>query len=140
VARWVNVETTVWQLLKDGAEASVRATFRYEPSANPYLVTVTFRKADAETVWEFARDLLAEGIDRHAGIGDVRLWPWRGGRWSRFVALSLSSPDGGALFKVPRSAVVRFLRQSAALVPVGGEEGRIDWDAIVRRMGEEARP
>jgi hypothetical protein len=137
VAERVAVETTVWAVFPDGDDERVRVTLLYDPSADPYLVTATFHPEGGPVVWEFGRDLLADGLDGHAGIGEVRLWPSvRPG----FVALALSSPDGDALFQVPRSAVARFVRRSGDLVPIGREEGRIDWDAVVRRIGEEARP
>ena len=66
--------------------------------------------------WSFARELLVTGLDEPAGIGDVRVWPWATPRGD-FVALALSSPDGNALFEVPRSVLVRFLRRTYVVVP-----------------------
>src|SRR5690606_4237851 len=87
-----------------------------------------------ETVsWSFARELLVTGLDEPAGIGDVRVWPWTTPRGD-FVALALSSPDGNALFEVPRSVLVRFLRRTYVVVPRGQETDHLDVDAAVVRL------
>ena len=51
-----------------------------------------------------------------------------------FVALALSSPDGNALFEVPRSVLVRFLRRTYVVVPRGRESEHLDVDAAVNRL------
>src|SRR3712207_7533550 len=83
--------------------------------------------------WSFARELLVTGLDEPAGIGDVRVWPWATPRGD-FVALALSSPDGNALFEVPRSVLVRFLRRTYVVVPRGRESEHLDVDAAVNRL------
>jgi hypothetical protein len=83
--------------------------------------------------WSFARELLFTGLDEPAGIGDVRVWPWNGPRGD-FVALALSSPDGNALFEVPRSVLVRFLRRTYSAVPRGHETDHLDVDNAVSRL------
>ena len=50
------------------------------------------------------------------------------------VALALSSPDGNALFEVPRSVLVRFLRRTYMAVPRGREYEHLDVDAAVNRL------
>lgn len=83
--------------------------------------------------WSFARELLVTGLDEPAGMGDVRVWPWATPRGD-FVALALSSPDGNALFEVPRSVLVRFLRRTYVAVPRGHESEYLDMDATVVRL------
>jgi hypothetical protein len=63
----------------------------------------------------------------------VRVWPWATPRGD-FVALALSSPDGNALFEVPRSVLVRFLRRTYVVVPRGRETEYLDVDAAVNRL------
>src|SRR4029078_11490654 len=87
----------------------------------------------AAVSWSFARELLVTGLDEPAGIGDVRVWPWASPRGD-FVALALSSPDGNALFEVPRSILVRFLRRTYVAVPRGRESDHLDVDAAVNRL------
>src|SRR3984885_10751126 len=108
----VEVETSLRLVAPDSTALAVRASLRYDP-ADPYAVHVLFHaeSAGGEAVsWSFARELLVTGLDEPAGIGDVRVWPWNTPR-GEFVALALSSPDGNALFEVPRSVLVRFLRR-----------------------------
>ncbi|MEV6524611.1 SsgA family sporulation/cell division regulator [Longispora sp. NPDC051575] len=131
----VEVETSLRLVAPDATALPVRASLRYDP-LDPYAVHVLFH---AETVggepvsWSFARDLLVKGLDEPAGIGDVRVWPWSTPR-GEFVALALSSPDGNALFEVPRSVLVRFLRRTYVVVPRGKESDHLDVDAAVVRL------
>src|SRR5262245_27236123 len=102
----VEVETSLRLVAPDATALPVRASLRYDP-ADPYAVQVIFHaeSAGGEAVsWSFARELLVTGLDEPAGIGDVRVWPWATPRGD-FVALALSSPDGNALFEVPRSVL-----------------------------------
>ncbi len=48
--------------------------------------------------------------------------------------MALSSPDGNALFEVPRSVLVRFLRRTYVVVPRGRESDHLDVDAAVNRL------
>ena len=68
-----------------------------------------------------------------AGIGDVRVWPWATPRGD-FVPLALSSPDGNALFEVPRSVLVRFLRRTYVAGARGRETDHLDVDAALVRL------
>src|SRR5882672_6139515 len=109
----VEVETSLRLVAPDSTALAVRASLRYDP-ADPYAVHVLFH-------------------DEPAGIGDVRVWPWNTPR-GEFVALALSSPDGNALFEVPRSVLVRFLRRTYVVVPRGRETEYLDLDAAVSRL------
>jgi hypothetical protein len=88
---------------------------------DPLAVHFTFHVgSDAPVEWSFARDLLAEGLCRPCGRGDVRLWPTTvGGRAVLYVALS--SPDGDALLTAPAEAVRSWLRLTQRLVTPGAE-------------------
>jgi hypothetical protein len=131
----VEVETSLRLVAPDATSLPVRASLRYDP-ADPYAVHVLFHaeSAGGEAVsWSFARELLMTGLDEPAGMGDVRVWPWNNPRGD-FVALALSSPDGNALFEVPRSVLVRFLRRTYVVVPRGKETELLDLDAAVVRL------
>jgi len=134
----VEVEASLQLVAPDSVTLPVRSSLRYDP-ADPYAVHVVFHP-DAESPgcgdpvsWSFARDLLVSGLTEATGMGDVRVWPWSTPH-GEVVALALSSPDGNALFEVPRSILVRFLRRTFTAVP-RGEEGRyLDVDAAVSRL------
>ena len=131
----VEVETSLRLIAPDATALPVRASLRYDP-ADPYAVHILFHaeSAGGETVgWSFARDLLMTGLDEPAGIGDVRVWPWTTPRGD-FIALALSSPDGNALFEMPRGVLVRFLRRTCVVVPQGHEAEQLDVDATVNRL------
>src|ERR1044072_6700001 len=115
------------------------AGLRYDP-ADPYAVHATFHTGAEETVeWVFARDLLAEGLHRPTGTGDVRGWPARshgqggrclastspgrrgrgacgfgpsGGRGRGVVCLALAPGGGGALPEAPARALESFLKRT----------------------------
>jgi len=78
--------------------------------------------------WTFARQLIVDGLDAPAGMGDVRVWPVAEDHGT-LVALALCSPSGEALFEVPRIALSDFLARTCAEVPVGYEDDYIDIDA-----------
>jgi hypothetical protein len=131
----VEVETSLRLVAPDATVLPVRASLRYDPD-DPYAVNVLFHAESAagEPVsWSFARELLVTGLEESAGIGDVQVWPWASSRGD-FVALALSSPDGTALFEVPRSILVRFLRRTYVAVPRGRESDHLDVDAAVNRL------
>jgi hypothetical protein len=131
----VEVETSLRLVAPDATALPVRASLRYDP-ADPYAVHILFHAdaAGGEPVgWSFARELLVTGLDEPAGIGDVRVWPWATPRGD-FVALALSSPDGNALFEVPRGVLVRFLRRTCVAVPRGREAEQLDVDAAVTKL------
>ncbi|GAA1818436.1 SsgA family sporulation/cell division regulator [Planosporangium flavigriseum] len=131
----VEVETSLRLVTPDAMGLPVRASLRFDPE-DPYAVHVLFHaeSATGEPVgWSFARELLVTGLDEPAGIGDVRVWPWASARGD-LIALALSSPDGNALFEVPRSVLVRFLRRTYIAVPRGRESEHLDVDTAVTRL------
>ncbi|UOZ06966.1 SsgA family sporulation/cell division regulator [Amycolatopsis sp. WQ 127309] len=106
-------------------------------SRDPFAVKVRFIEQDGDaTDWIFARDLLAHGLKRPAGYGDIRVRPW----WTQegpAVLLELSSPFGAVALTLLRETLVDFLRQMDDMVPFGTEEDWIDTDlALVRLLGD----
>src|SRR5947207_11750855 len=79
----------------------------YYRGDDPYAIRMAFHVGMEDPVeWIFSRDLLAEGLDHHAGEGDVRIWP----SCRRDVLnISLSSPHGRAHFEAPLAAFTSFL-------------------------------
>lgn len=117
----------------------VRARLRYD-ARDPYAVHLLVDAEPKPVSWTFARELLAVGLDRPAGIGDVRVWPspWAA-LWGEQVAIALSSPDGYAVLAVSRQLLVRFLGRTEAAVPPGQETAHHDLDAAVARLLEQPR-
>ncbi|WP_432040856.1 SsgA family sporulation/cell division regulator [Streptomyces chartreusis] len=97
-------------------------------SWDPYSVHASFSVEERAAVnWVFARDLLAEGMVRPSGLGDVRIRPGSAGQ-SGLVFLELSSPDGRALLTVPVGVVAPWLGRTYHLVPAGFEAASLDLD------------
>lgn len=95
-------------------------------------------KPDTAAVeWVFARDTLADGVDRPTGHGDVRVWPCAPRDLGRDVVyLSLTSPDGRALLEAPAAELSAFLLRSYAAVPRGAETHHLDMDATLAALLE----
>ncbi|GHF26720.1 hypothetical protein GCM10010218_04530 [Streptomyces mashuensis] len=106
---------------------AVPAQLRYLRS-DPFAVRVAFPAAaslDGEAVeWAFARDLLARGLLRSAGGGDVRVWPCGPHR----TVVELHAPEGVAMVQLETGELRSFLARTYAVVPAGGEGGLLDVD------------
>jgi hypothetical protein len=105
-------------------------TFVYDPS-DPYAVQLVF--TDDVTSWRFGRNLLADGLAAHAGLGDVRLWPATSPR-GVVLLMVLSALGERALLEFPADEVHRFLDRTYRQVPRGAEADRIDFDRLVARL------
>ena len=93
---------------------------------DPYAIRMAFHVGTDEPVeWIFSRDLLAVGLDRAAGDGDVQVWPAAAAHRD-VVNISLSSPFGQAHFEAPATALTGFLLRTYEVVPAGREADYID--------------
>ena len=120
-------------LLPDTTHVDFLAQLSYD-SMDPYAVTATFLCGDGLDVdWVLARDLLADGLRRPAGDGDVILRPSTG-QASTEVELILSAPNGQALLSLPKDGLAAFLRASHHEVPPGTESERLDVDAALAQI------
>lgn len=122
------------------AQSAYRAELIYDPT-RPYTVKLSMTETPgaAPVVWIFARDLLAEGLERPAGLGDLIVWP-DGER----VMIKLFGQDRdtgefnwqtGAM---ARRSVRHFLVKSYDLVPVGVEPKHLDIDAALAALFSQA--
>jgi Streptomyces sporulation and cell division protein, SsgA len=100
----------------------------YYRGDDPYAIRMAFHVGmDDPVEWIFARDLLAEGLDRVSGDGDVRVWPSTAAHRD-VLNLALSSPFGEAHFEAPLTALTGFLLRTFEVVPAGREGEFIDID------------
>lgn len=97
-------------------------TFTYVAS-DPWAVSMLIHTAGPAVPWTFARELLADGLIRPAGKGDVLITPT-----AEDVRIRLASPTGVAVLKVGRAPVERFIEQTELLVPLGAESKHVDWN------------
>jgi hypothetical protein len=131
----IETVTRMWLIAPNGVTLPVEACFRYDPK-DPYAITVVFQAETTDgslACWVFGRELLAAGLDKSAGLGDVRLKPrWR--PWGRVVMFSLSAPDGQARLKARRRVLARLLEQAYSLVPRGEESDHLDIDGCIAKL------
>ncbi|MFF0447968.1 SsgA family sporulation/cell division regulator [Streptomyces sp. NPDC004609] len=106
---------------------AVPVTLRYE-SADPFAVRIAFPPPATlegiEVSWAFSRELLAAGVERPAGVGDVRIRPYGHDR----TVLEFHAPEGIAMVQVRTGELRRFLRRAQSAVPVGLEHLHLDID------------
>ncbi|MEV4945343.1 SsgA family sporulation/cell division regulator [Streptomyces sp. NPDC053755] len=108
---------------------TVPATLRYDRE-DPYAVSMAFPPPatleGVEVSWAFARELLAEGVDGPAGIGDVRVRPYGYDR----TVVEFHAPEGVAVVHIRTSELRRFLERAQRLVPAGREHQYLDWEGL----------
>ncbi|MFE9775206.1 SsgA family sporulation/cell division regulator [Streptomyces sp. NPDC005931] len=109
----------------------VLAHLSYDP-ADPFAVTFVFSH-DGRVLarWQLDREMVADGLTRPVGIGDVRLRPESRGMWEelRMEFLGEARADGGrhhAVVFAWTDTIGAFLRETHELVAPGQEEVRID--------------
>ncbi|GAA1390187.1 hypothetical protein GCM10009639_18560 [Kitasatospora putterlickiae] len=131
----LDVRVAVWP----GLTVSVPARLRYR-SADPYAVFLDNHTDLATPItWVFARELLAAGLYRRAGLGSVRVRPGDGERAGSVgragsVLITLVGEDGGVDLHAPADRVRAFLAHTESLVPTGRERARLDLDGLLRRL------
>ncbi|WP_189868712.1 SsgA family sporulation/cell division regulator [Streptomyces viridiviolaceus] len=113
----------------------LRAELHYRVT-DPYAVRLSLGPSTGPlTTWTFARELLAEGLRRPAGPGDVMVIP-RYCHHPHSIRIVLSNLAGTALIELAAAEVDAFLQQAFALVPLGTESDHLDVDgAITVLMG-----
>ncbi|MEU6982348.1 MULTISPECIES: spore wall synthesis regulator SsgD [unclassified Streptomyces] len=112
---------------------TVPATLRYDRE-DPFAVSMAFPPPatleGVEVSWAFARELLAEGVDGPAGLGDVRVRPYGYDR----TVVEFHAPEGVAVVHVRTSELRHFLKRSQHLVPAGREHQYLDWDQDLAQL------
>lgn len=133
----VTCELHVRLILSSKTSLPVPVSLRYD-TADPYAVHAAFHTGDEDTVdWVFARESLAEGLHRPAGIGDVQVWPSRS-HGLDVVCIALTGEEGEALLHAPARVLEAFLERTDAAVPPGAEHGHLDVDQELSRFLAES--
>jgi hypothetical protein len=103
-------------------------------SDDPFAVTIEIQSRGNRFVdWVLARDLLVEGLEAAAGIGDVRVRPANMGEWD-VTLIEICSPDGRAVLEVDRELLRQFVQATIDLVPLGAEGMAFDIDAEIEKI------
>ncbi|HEX7303136.1 SsgA family sporulation/cell division regulator [Lentzea sp.] len=116
---------TVFDFVRlNGTTAPVETELIYQAD-DPFAVTMRFHSGGSVATWVMGRELLAEGMAKPAGDGDVRLRPHSG----RTLVLELLSDRHATVFRFPATTLRKFLAATHRLVPAGKE--RFDADAFL---------
>ncbi|MFI8288513.1 SsgA family sporulation/cell division regulator [Streptomyces sp. ms191] len=112
---------------------TVPATLRYD-RGDPYAVSMAFPPPatleGVEVSWAFSRELLAQGVDGPAGVGDVRVRPYGYDR----TVVEFHASEGVAVVHIRTEELRRFLERSQHLVPAGREHHYLDWDQDLAQL------
>ncbi|MEK9518726.1 SsgA family sporulation/cell division regulator [Streptomyces sp. adm13(2018)] len=115
----------------DAGESTVPLFARFAYSADlPYAVQADFLDGLAVLAsWQFDRTMLADGLRRPVGEGDVTFGPHRGAGGHE-IRIGLGSPaeneDGRAVLFAEARALKGFLRQTYDVVGEGEESMDVD--------------
>ncbi|MFF2936306.1 SsgA family sporulation/cell division regulator [Streptomyces mirabilis] len=116
-----------------GLSAPLSADLHYD-MADPYAIRLSLGTPMTRSVdWVFARELLAEGLRRPTGSGDVLVMPWHHPH-PHSLRVVLRNRSGTALVEMAVSEVATFLRQTFALVPDGAEGLHVDLDRAISEL------
>jgi hypothetical protein len=108
-------------------DADLQAELRYDPR-DPLAVTLAIGvECDQPVVWVFGRELLADGIDRPSGEGDITIEPAVA---ERKIQVTLAT-DCLATMTADRDTVIEFLVDAFTAVPSGCEMDEVDMDAEI---------
>lgn len=101
--------------------------------SNPHVVVVDFGTPQ----YVVDRDLFWDGLDGPAGVGDVRLFPWRAD--DGLTVVSITGRDRSASFLLPTGACLRFLTRT---YNVAGRDVDLtpDVDAFIADCLKAGRP
>jgi hypothetical protein len=100
----------------------------------PFTVTAAFQTdRDRWVEWVFSRELLVEGLDGPAGVGDVRMRP-EAERGLTMLVVEIESPEGYAKLELDHDGVAEFLTGTEQLVPLGEEDAHFDVDALIAEL------
>jgi hypothetical protein len=109
-------------------DADLQAELRYDPS-DPLAVALAIGVECAEpVVWVFGRELLADGINRPTGEGDITIEPATDGEHKLRITLAT---DCLATMTADRNTVIEFLVDAFTAVPSGCEMDGVDLDAEI---------
>ncbi|MFJ9711727.1 SsgA family sporulation/cell division regulator [Streptomyces sp. NPDC101234] len=120
-------------VLPSGERLPVPTLLHYSAEDPFAAVFVFYTGADHQVRWVLDRDMLAKGLRRPTGRGDVRLRPTGSGPDAE-LGLTLSSPHGRAQLAAPLRAIAQWLGRTYESVPSGQEAEGLDVDAELSRL------
>jgi hypothetical protein len=129
----VTCSVTVYVSVPEEPPVPLTAELHYDMS-DPYAVRLSLgAPAMRPATWVFGRALLADGMHRPTGVGDVLVIPGHRCRPDS-VRIVLRSAAGAALVELPASEIAAFLRQTFRKVPSGTESLHVDVDRALAEL------
>lgn len=125
-------KTLVMQLTAGSSDRFPVLTHLSYDASDPFAVAVSFsHEGRVLARWSLDREMLAEGVRRPVGEGDVRLRPQSTGRWQelRMEFFGDPHPDGSrhhAVILAWAPAVMSFLHETYEVVAPGRESVHVD--------------
>lgn len=111
-------------------DTGLRAEFLHDTAGGPFERKLTLLWHDTSphlVVFDFGtpqyvvdRDLFYDGLAAPAGVGDVRIWPWRACDGITVVSITTRTgrvETGSVSFLIPTGACLRFLSKTYAYTP-----------------------
>ena len=138
----VSAELGLRLVAAEQAVVPLVASLHYSGS-DPYAIRMAFHVGAEDPVeWIFARDLLADGLLKPEGDGDVQIWPSSSATGPdgyiqgplSVLNIKLSSPFGEAHFEAPAEAIASFLDRTYRIVRMGQETEAIDIDTELNSL------
>ncbi|ACV79800.1 SsgA family sporulation/cell division regulator [Nakamurella multipartita] len=116
-------------LISDPTMPPVHAELRYR-SDDPFAVQLLLSIDQSPAItWVFGRDLLVEGVQAPAGIGDVQVFPVLDG-----TVIELRSGEQVASLLAHTQDLAAFLDHSIEIVPSGSESAYFEIEADLRDL------
>ncbi|MEU9064806.1 SsgA family sporulation/cell division regulator [Streptomyces sp. NPDC048430] len=129
----IKCDVTAFVSVLEDRRVPLPSQLRYD-ATDPYAVHLSLGAPTAgPVVWVFARELLAEGLRRPAGVGDVLVFP-RHRCLPDTMRIVLRTRAGAALVELSASEVTRFLQNAGQLVPPGTEAAYVDIDSGLAQL------
>jgi Streptomyces sporulation and cell division protein, SsgA len=121
----------------DAQVQDIPAVLRYRRD-DPLAIRICFPPraslAGAHVAWVFGRDLLAAGLERPAGDGDVHVRPFG----ADVTVMEFHAAVGTAMVRVESADLRRFLHRTYLVVPAGSEHRHLDVDGDLAALLREA--
>lgn len=116
-----------------GQETPLLTRWTYQAD-DPFAVMMSISRPSGRWIdWLMSRDLLVEGLNHPAGIGDVRLTPFRDEEFD-VVEIRIGDEEGFAALEFDRDLLERFLDATYDIVPDGAESNMINIEAELEKV------
>ncbi|MBV9313096.1 MAG: SsgA family sporulation/cell division regulator [Pseudonocardia sp.] len=116
-----------------GQETPLLTRWTYRAD-DPYAVMMSISRPSGRWIdWLMARDLLVAGMLAPAGIGDVRVSPFRGEEFD-VLEVKIGDDEGFACLEFDRELMEHFLAATFELVELGDESNVIDIAAEIEKI------